>query len=112
MLNWETLPIWFWNMYYLFLLLTLCLSVFSAVKKKKLIFSVIVAFLTIFTPFISLINSIGRQEGINEYEHFIDGLQSGEVWTLFSLASYSLIIVWWLFIIVKVIRNISKPITD
>jgi len=98
----ETLPSWFWIIYYLFLLSTLRSAISCLVKKKVL--RIVSSFTIIFVctiPLISLIYSIERQEGLNEFEYFIDQLQQGEVWTIYSILGYIYLLVWWGLIISK-----------
>ncbi|AYB41143.1 hypothetical protein D5F52_24495 [Brevibacillus laterosporus] len=104
----ETLPSWFWVIYYLFLLTTLRSAISSLVKKKVL--RIVSSFTIIFVctiPFIGLIHSIERQEGLNEFEYFIDQLQQGELWTIYSTLGYIYLLVWWwLFISKKKTNNV------
>lgn len=62
---WETLPDWFWALYYLFFLATLGTAIFSVVKNKQRGLSILTIVFTVTIPIISLINSIGRVEGMN-----------------------------------------------
>ncbi|HZG15393.1 MAG TPA: hypothetical protein VE710_10260 [Candidatus Bathyarchaeia archaeon] len=94
---WETLPKWFWAIYYLFLATTFGTAIFSLIKMKmkmKSLSIVAIAF-TVTVPIISLINSIGRSEGMNEFEHFVSQLQQGSFWTIFAITGYLYVIVWW-----------------
>ncbi|WP_068794291.1 hypothetical protein [Brevibacillus laterosporus] len=98
----ETLPNWFWIIYYLFLLATLKTALFSIVKKQVL--RIVSSFTIIFVctiPFIGLIHSIERQDGLNEFEYFRGQLQQGEMWTIYSIVGYVYLLVWWGLVIRK-----------
>ncbi|MFB0832662.1 hypothetical protein ACEU2D_24115 [Brevibacillus laterosporus] len=98
----ETLPNWFWIIYYLFLLATLKTALFSLVKKQVL--RIVSSFTIIFVctiPFIGLIHSIERQDGLNEFEYFRGQLQQGEMWTTYSIVGYVYLLVWWGLVIRK-----------
>lgn len=36
-------------------------------------------------PIISIINSMGREKGVDEFEHFITHLQQGSTWTIYLI---------------------------
>jgi hypothetical protein len=93
---WETLPSWFWVIYYSFLLITLSASIFSVITKRNVIFSIINIVFVVTVPITALLNSIGRVEGINEVEHLIGQLQQGEIWSIYVLIGYLFIVIWWL----------------
>jgi hypothetical protein len=62
---WETLPFWFWIVYYLFLITTFGTCIFSFVKGKIKALSVIAMVIALTVPIVSLVNSMGRAEGMN-----------------------------------------------
>ncbi|MCR8966079.1 hypothetical protein O0550_23315 [Brevibacillus halotolerans] len=98
----ETLPNWFWIIYYLFLLTTLKTALSSLVKKQVL--RIVSSFTIIFVctiPLIGLIHSIERQDGLNEFEYFRGQLQQGEMWTIYSIVGYVYLLVWWGLVIRK-----------
>ncbi|MCR8966140.1 hypothetical protein O0550_23640 [Brevibacillus halotolerans] len=98
----ETLPNWFWIIYYLFLLATLKTALSSLVKKQVL--RIVSSFTIIFVctiPFIGLIHSIERQDGLNEFEYFRGQLQQEEMWTIYSIVGYVYLLVWWGLVIRK-----------
>lgn len=94
-MQWETLPNWFWVLYYLFLLATLGTTIYCIVKKKGKILSFVTLMFTVTIPIIFLINSIGRTEGMNEFEHLISQLQQGAIWSIFTIVGYLFLLVWW-----------------
>lgn len=95
---WETLPSWVWVFYYLFLFLTLGIGISNVIRKKMLGLSVIAIFLTITVPIISMLNSIGRAKGMNEFEHLITQLQQGSIWSIYAVLGF-------LYIAVFLIKN-------
>ncbi|CAM4147759.1 hypothetical protein [Lederbergia lenta] len=98
---WETLPNWFWAIYYLLLIATLGIAVFSIVKKKMKSLSIVAIVFCVTVPVISLINSIGRPEEMNEFEHLISQLQQGAIWSIFTIVGYSFLLVWWFLFLFK-----------
>ncbi|WP_243291787.1 hypothetical protein [Bacillus sp. FJAT-47783] len=98
---WETLPNWFWAIYYLFLFTTLGTAIFSFIKKKRNILSIVAIAFTVTIPIISLINSIGRPEGMHELEHLVSQLQQGAIWSIISIIGYLFLLVWWVLFLFK-----------
>lgn len=101
-MQWETLPNWFWVLYYLFLLATLGTAIYSIVKKKGKILSFVTLTFSVILPIIALINSIGRADGMNEFEHLISQLQQGAIWSIFTIVGYLFLLVWWFYFYSKV----------
>ncbi len=97
----ETLPNWFWALYYLFFLATFGTAIFSVVKNKHRGLSILTIVFTVTIPIISLINSIGRVEGMNEFEHLFSQLQQGAVWSIYTVIGYIFLLVWWVLILFK-----------
>ncbi len=91
----ETLPNWFWAIYYIILISTLAAGIFSIIRKKIRALSVLTIVFTLTVPIISFLNSIGRGEGMNEFEHFISQLQQGTIWSIYTTIGYIFIVVWW-----------------
>lgn len=91
----ETLPNWFWTIYYLFLLVTLGTALLSVIKRKMSRLSFIAIVLTLAIPLVSLINSIGRPEEMNEFEYLVSQLQQGAIWSVFVMVGYLFLIIWW-----------------
>ncbi|MCP1156676.1 MULTISPECIES: hypothetical protein [Bacillaceae] len=83
---WETMPGWFWAIYYSILFSSMVAAVYCIMKEQLKIPSVILIFFVLSVP----IASTERGPGINEMEYFIGQLQQGIGWTLFSLAGYLL----------------------
>lgn len=105
-MQWETLPNWFWVIYYLFLLTTLGTAIFSVIRKKMISLSILTIIFAVTVPIISLINSIGRTEEMNEFEHLISQLQQGAIWSIFIIIGYLFLLVWWfLFLFKSKIKN-------
>ncbi|PEY99551.1 hypothetical protein CN326_23270 [Bacillus sp. AFS018417] len=92
----ESLPTWFWSVYYIFLLLAFVTALYSLFKKKEKWLSASVVLTTLLVPFVSLLYSIGRPEGKNEAEHLIDELKRGEPWSILVIVGYMLILFWFI----------------
>jgi hypothetical protein len=98
---WETLPSWVWVIYYLFLFLTLGTGILNVIRKRMLGLSVIAIILTITVPIISMLNSIGRAEGMNEYGHLVAQLQQGSIWSIYAVIGSLYLFVYWALFLIK-----------
>lgn len=63
--------------------------------------SIVAIVITITIPIISLINSIGRAEGRNEFEYLVSQLQQGAIWSFFVIIGYLFLLVWWALFLFK-----------
>ncbi|MDQ0226119.1 hypothetical protein [Metabacillus niabensis] len=97
----ETLPNWFWAIYYFILITTLAAGIYSIFRNKIRALSVLTIIFSLTVPIISFFNSIGRGEGMNEFEHFISQLQQGTLWSIYTIIGYIFIVVWWVLFLVK-----------
>ncbi|WP_078379744.1 hypothetical protein [Sutcliffiella halmapala] len=93
---WETLPSWFWFIYYLFLFATFGTAVSSLIKKRLVIYSFIVFVLVLTIPVNGMINGIERGPGLNELEHLIQSFQQREGWSLFIVTGFVILFIWWI----------------
>ncbi|MGM9985804.1 MAG: hypothetical protein ACI35O_01130 [Bacillaceae bacterium] len=106
-MEWETLPSWFWAIYYLFLFITLGTAIVNIFREKMIVLSIIVIMMTIITPLVSLFNGIGRGEGLNEFEHFVYELQQGASWSIIVMIGYLYIFIRWVLFFSKKRRRAS-----
>lgn len=98
---WETLPSWFWIIYYLFLLATLVTALINIFRMRRKSLSVITIVLTVSIPIISIVNSIGREKGVNEFEHLVTQFQQGSLWSIYVIIAFLYLLVWWIMILIK-----------
>ncbi|MEE1130961.1 MAG: hypothetical protein UHX00_04935 [Caryophanon sp.] len=91
----ETLPGWFWILYYAFLLLTLLTAIICLVKWQRGAASAFVIILTLAIPIVTFVNAIGRFEHMNEWQYFVHALSHGAIWATFVTISYGCLAVWW-----------------
>jgi hypothetical protein len=98
---WETLPTWFWIVNYLFWIMTFGTALFRLVRKKIIRLSIIAIVFAITVPIIGLVNSIGRAEGLNEFEHLLNQLQQGAIWSIYVITGYLYALVWWILFFLK-----------
>ncbi|MBX9975206.1 hypothetical protein [Cytobacillus firmus] len=103
---WETLPNWFWIIYYLFLLTTLGTAIYSLAKNRNKILSILAIVFIIFIPIVSIVNSIDRAEGMDEFEYLVSQLQQGANWSIFTIIGYLYLLVWWGIFKVRGFRKI------
>ncbi|TCN26516.1 hypothetical protein [Mesobacillus foraminis] len=108
---WQTLPAYVWVFYYIFILATLGLAILNIFRKKLAVSSVTVIVVTITVPIISVMNTIGRGESVNEFEHLVHHLQQGSAWAMYALIGYLYLIFYWgLFLFKK--RKSDKTAED
>lgn len=100
-MNWETLPLWFWGIYYLYLFTTFVVAIISVLKRDMIGFSIVAIVFTVSVPIISLINSIGRTEGMNEFEHLVSQIKQGAIWSIYTIVGYLFVFVWWVLFLRK-----------
>lgn len=101
---WETLPPWFWLLYYTVLLATLIASIINVARKKHVTSSLVSTVFAFTIPVVAIFNSIGRDPGINEFEHLVSRLQQGEMWSIYVCVGYLFIGAWWLVLL----RSMAK----
>jgi hypothetical protein len=101
----ETLPGWIWLIYYFVLLVTFGTTMIFAVKNKMLILSLITLIITGTLPIFGLVNSIGRNEHMNEWELLVIDLQDGAIWAIYSILGYVWIGVWWVVFFIYLKRR-------
>ncbi|TYR81383.1 hypothetical protein FZC66_05900 [Priestia megaterium] len=97
----ETLPVWFWILYYLFFIVTLAAIVFCLAKKRMIGLTVASLLVTITLPVILFINCIGRTEGFNEGEYVLAELQRGAVWAVYTVLGFLFLAVWWYLLLTR-----------
>lgn len=100
-MNWVTLPDWLWIIYYLFLLSALVAGIVSLIKNKYIILSIISIIFAITLPALGLINSIGRLENTNEFQHLFIQLQEGSIWAIYSVIGYLYLFLWFILFLVR-----------
>lgn len=98
---WETLPSWIWIVFYAFLLATLLTAIFSIISKKLKCLSAVAIIVTITIPINGIINSIGREPGVNEFEHLISQLQLGSFWAIYSSIGLLYLLFWWIVFFIR-----------
>jgi hypothetical protein len=70
-------------------------------SKKIIRLSIIAIVFAITVPIIGLVNSIGRAEGLNEFEHLLNQLQQGAIWSIYVITGYLYALVWWILFFLK-----------
>jgi hypothetical protein len=91
----ETLPQWFWLLYYSLMLFTFVSAFFSIKKQQDIWRAMITIFVTLSIPVVGSVNGIYRGENQNELEQWLSDLGKGELWALYLLFGYIYLIVWW-----------------
>jgi hypothetical protein len=85
---WVTLPAWFWIGYYLLILIIFSSSIFNIIRKTMFLSTFIALLFTITVPMISLMNSIERSVDQNEFEHLLNQLKQGSLWSIYTFIGY------------------------
>ena len=105
---WESLPSWIWAIYYILFLVTISVAVFSIIRNKLRKFSVLTVVITLMMPIIAFLNSVGRKEGIDEWQHLVMELQQGALWAIFILIAAIYLIVWWGGLSLKICVGVNE----
>ena len=93
----ETLPGWFWIIYYLVIFVTFCAAFWATIRNRLRKYSVVTMILAIFVPIGSAIFSLGRVDGQHEFEHIFNHLIQGSVWSILLTIGYVYLAFWWVF---------------
>ncbi|KQY94674.1 hypothetical protein ASD24_03790 [Paenibacillus sp. Root52] len=101
----ETLPAWISMMFWLFFLLTLASGILSVIRRKLVILSLLTIGLSLIVPLTLFINSVGRNDGMNEWEFLIAQVSQGSTWAVFVVGGTILLLIWWPVFILR-----KKPI--
>lgn len=96
----ETLPNWFWIMFYLFLLLTLASAIYSNFKNRRIYLSYISIILSLLVPVMGFLFSLGRAEGQTELGYLLAQLGAGDIWAVLITLFLVYFVVWW-FLLIK-----------
>ena len=92
----ETLPVWFWSIYYFFILGTLVMSLISIFRKRNAILSAITFLFSIIAPVIVFGIAIGRPSGSNEISFIFSEAISGNFWAIFVIFVFCEMLFWWI----------------
>lgn len=109
---WETMPGWFWVIYYGFLAVTFLTAVIRITQKRKFLIEIPLLILVVTIPVVGLLNSADsiRLVEQNEVGFFLSQLNQGAAWTIFSVVGYCVILVWWIGLFVEK-RKVSVKFT-
>ena len=102
---WESNSGWIWGIYYLFLLLTSIIAIINIFKNKNKVGSFIAIIFSFTIPIISIINSVGRNEGVNEFKHLLINVKNWEIWAIYLLIGYMYILIYISFIVINFNRR-------
>jgi hypothetical protein len=105
---WETLPDWFWFVYYLFFFTSFGTALSCLVKRRRISFAFLVFILVFTIPVLGLLNGIERGPDLNEAEHLLQSLLKGEIWSIYIAAGYVALLIWWIFFIKGIFERNSK----
>lgn len=94
-MHYGTLSNWFWIIYYLFLFITIITARLCIKQKKLTTLSILTIAFAITVPIISVIHSIERELGQDEFHYFINRLQQGDIWTIYVTLGSLYIFLWW-----------------
>lgn len=101
----NSLPDWFWIIFYSIILLTIGLNIFFVIKRKYTIISLINVPLIFILYITFFIKSFSGDENLNEYQYLFRSIQDGAIWAIFIALGHLYFVVWWLFILKKKFIN-------
>ena len=107
----NTLPPWFWIAYYLFLAVTIGVAIYNLSNRKSIRLSLLVIWVSITAPIVSILNSIVAPAELNEYQHLVSELQQGALWAWYACSGYLFLAVWWILLLLKIITRQKKVVT-
>ncbi|MCR8963249.1 hypothetical protein NW800_08505 [Brevibacillus laterosporus] len=93
-----TMPLWFWILYYLFILMTIILTIVCIIKKKHTLFSAVTLIFSVLAPIVFFLHALTRGYG-NEIEFFFRKLCSGEIWAIFVAIALVETVYWYFFLL-------------
>lgn len=85
----------FWIIYYLLLMTIFVRAIYSVIKKKQIPLAMIAILVIISVPMVSLMNSIGRPLGMNEFEFLAREFKQGALWAILTTTGYLYLLVWF-----------------
>jgi hypothetical protein len=92
----ETLPAWFWVIYYFLILMTIAAALYAIKKSRNVWMSVMAVPIALSIPVVGIINGIeSRLEHHDELEQWLLHLRNGSLWAYYILLGYIYLIVWW-----------------
>ena len=91
----------FWIIYYILLMTIFVRAIYSVIKKKQTPLAMIAILVIISVPMVSLMNSIGRPLEMSEFEFLLRELKQGALWSIFTIAGYLYILVWFILSLKK-----------
>jgi hypothetical protein len=104
----DTLPAWFWAVYYFFFLTTFGTAAWSIGKKKHRWLSALSILFTVTIPAVGMTNSIGRADEMNELEYLISQLRQGAGWSLYSVMGYVFLAGWLIFFVFNSLKRMRR----
>jgi len=97
----ESMPNWFWAIYYLFLISSLTIALIAFKQNNNKTFSILAILFAITIPLIGILNSIERTQGINEFEYLFIQLQKASLWAIYSVLGYLYLFIFCILTFVK-----------
>ncbi|WP_430481905.1 hypothetical protein [Rossellomorea marisflavi] len=107
----NTLPPWFWIAYYLFLAVTIGVAIYYVSTRKEIRLSLLTIWVDSTVPIVGLLNSIGRFDELNEFQHLVNQLHQGALWAWYACSGYLFLAVWWIMLFLKIIARQKKIVT-
>ncbi|RDW18121.1 hypothetical protein CWR48_11045 [Oceanobacillus arenosus] len=104
----ETLPNWFWVIYYIFLLLSLVTGVIGLVRQWLSTLSSFAIILSLLAPLVSFVYVVQRSNGLTELGYLLAQLKTGDLWAIFITVMFLYLIAWNLFLLTYLIIKMSK----
>ncbi|MBP2076751.1 hypothetical protein [Oceanobacillus polygoni] len=103
----ETLPNWFWICYYIFLFLTLFSGVINWVRQVYSPLAAMTIIFALLTPLVGFVYSIGRPEGLNEFQYVMEQFETRDMWSVYIILVHIYFVIWW-FLFLDIWKWIKK----
>lgn len=101
----QTLPGWFWIIYYMLLCLSLISGTVNWVRQRLSALSALTIILSLLVPIVSFVYTVGRTEGLNEFEFIFAQMKVGDLWAIFLIVGYVYLLVWWYLFVSSFIQD-------
>ncbi|GAY76742.1 hypothetical protein [Sporolactobacillus inulinus] len=102
---WETLPDWFWAIYYFLFVASIVMAIVCFLRNRRRGLASVAFMFALTIPVVSVLGSIGRANGRNEFEHLYSQLLHGAVWAYYVTIGYVFLIAWWILLAKSIMKK-------
>ena len=93
------------------LAVTIGVAIYNVSTQKTRRMYLLVIWVAITVPIVSILNSIVAPPELNEYQHLVNELHQGALWAWYASSGYLFLSVWWILLLLKIIERQKKIVT-